>query len=347
MSPYSGGIFLVTIKQIADLCGVSRGTVDRVLNDRGNVKAQTRELVLNMAKQVGYKPNPAGKALAARKHHPVVGIILPSKGNPFFDEVINGLKTAATKYEIYGLKVLWKNMHGYDTNQQCQIMEEMKGKINALIISPIDAPCIIDKINEFVRAGILVITLNTDVNKSNRHCYVGSDYLNGGETAGALLPMIMPSSTNIGVIMGSSKILGHRQRLAGFKKKIEAHTGFNIIGIEENDDDDIISYDKTKALLENAPQTNALFIVAAGVYGACRAVLSLHKEKDITIIAFDTVPTTIEMMRQNIIKAAIYQHPYRQGQRSMQLAFDYLVNGIAPERKMYIMKNEIKIVENL
>ena len=61
---------MVTIKQIADLCGVSRGTVDRVINERGNVKPETKELVLSMAKKLGYKPNPAGKALSARKKNP-------------------------------------------------------------------------------------------------------------------------------------------------------------------------------------------------------------------------------------------------------------------------------------
>ena len=83
---------MVTIKKIADLCGVSRGTVDRVINDRGNVKPETKELVLNMARQLGYKPNPAGKALSARKKHPVVGVLLSSEGNPFFDEVELSLK---------------------------------------------------------------------------------------------------------------------------------------------------------------------------------------------------------------------------------------------------------------
>ena len=57
---------MVTIKQIADLCGVSRGTVDRVLNNRGNVKPEKRELILEMAKKLHYRPNPAGKALAAQ-----------------------------------------------------------------------------------------------------------------------------------------------------------------------------------------------------------------------------------------------------------------------------------------
>ncbi len=338
---------MVTIKQIADLCGVSRGTVDRVVNERGNVKPETKKLVLDMAKKLGYKPNPAGKALSARKHHPVVGILISSEGNPFFDEVIRGIDVAANKYEIYGLKVLWRNMRGYDVASQCKIMDELKSKINALIITPINDTAIAAKINEFVDDGIFVVTLNNDIDSSKRHCYVGSDYVNGGETASALLRMIAPSQSNIGIIMGSSKVLGHKQRLAGFKYNIRKNAQFKIIAIEENDDDDICSYDKTKQMLESHPEINVLFIVAAGVYGACRAVLALNKQDDLTIVAFDTVPTTVEMMKKNVIRAVIYQHPYRQGQRAMQVVFEYLVNGISPEKSEHIMKNEIKILENL
>ena len=338
---------MVTIKQIADLCGVSRGTVDRVINKRGNVKAETQELVLNMAKQLGYKPNPAGKALSARKHNPIVGSILSSEGNPFFDEVIRGIKIAAQKYEIYGLKTQLYTMRGYDVEAQCKLMDELKSKINALIINPINDPKIAQKIDEFIASGIFVVTVNNDIDKSARHCYVGSNYTNGGETAGALLQMIKPDSANIGIIMGSSCVLGHKQRLAGFEAKIAQKKHYKIIDIQENEDDDISSYDKTKFMLEKYPQIDALFIVAAGVYGACRAVISLHRQNDITIIAFDTVPTTVEMMKQHVIEAVIYQHPYRQGQRAMQIVFDYLVNGIKPDKSEHIMKNEIKILENL
>lgn len=238
-------------------------------------------------------------------------------------------------------------MRGYDVSSQYEIMEDLKDKVNALIINPVNDPVIIKEIDEFVDTGIFVVTVNNDVDNSKRQCYVGSDYINGGETAGALLQMIIPSGANIGIIMGSSKVLGHKQRLAGFEKNISKNPKFKIVDIQENDDDDISSYDKTKIMLEKHKEINAVFIVAAGVYGACRAVLSLDKQNDLTIIAFDTVPTTIEMMKKHVIKAVIYQHPYRQGQRAMQIVFEYLVNGISPDKSKHIMKNEIKILENL
>ena len=89
-----------------------------------------------------------------------------------------------------------------------------------MIINPVNDPVIIDEINEFVDAGIFVVTINNDVDNSKRQCYVGSDYTNGGETAGALLQMIIPNGANIGIVMGSSKVLGHKQRLAGFEENI-------------------------------------------------------------------------------------------------------------------------------
>ncbi|MFO7576442.1 MAG: LacI family DNA-binding transcriptional regulator, partial [Pelovirga sp.] len=57
----------VTIKEIAGIAGVSRGTVDRVLNNRGKVNFEVEQRVKEIAKRMNYRPNRAAKALAARK----------------------------------------------------------------------------------------------------------------------------------------------------------------------------------------------------------------------------------------------------------------------------------------
>ena len=55
---------MATIKEIAALAGVSRGTVDRVLNDRGAVNPETAEKIRKIAKELDYKPNRAGLVLS-------------------------------------------------------------------------------------------------------------------------------------------------------------------------------------------------------------------------------------------------------------------------------------------
>lgn len=336
---------MVTIKQIAELCGVSRGTVDRVLNHRGNVKPDKEKLILDMAKKLNYQPNPAGKALTARRKHPVVGVLIASEGVRFFDDVLVSMRKAARQYEAYGLKVIWRSMRGFDTKEQCALIDELRPQIDALIINPVNAPAIVKKLNKLIDEGLFVVTVNNDIESVHRHCYVGSDYMNGGRTAGALLSMIGPKSLSTAVLLGSHAMLGHRQRLEGFLSVLRNHPNFHYLGAQETEDDDMVAYECTRTLLSEHPETNSIFVISAGAYGAARAVLASNRT-DITMIVFDTIPSTIEMMRRRVIQAALYQHPHQQGRKSMQVAFDYLVNGIPPERSRYLMHNEIRILEN-
>lgn len=338
---------MVTIKKIAEICGVSRGTVDRVLNRRGRCKPETAEKIWQVARQLGYQPNPAGKALAARKHHPVVGVILPSEGNAFFDEVIKGLEISASMYAIYGLKMELHRLKGYSVRQQVQKIQEIAEDINALIIAPVNDPKIAKALNALVDRGILVIAVNTDIEDCRYHAYVGTDYYNGGETACALFEALLGKRARLGVVLGSYSVLGHRERLDGFRSRMEKLPDFSIAAIIENEDDEFFSYGRTKEMLAAHPSLDALFIVAGGAYGACRAVAELEEAERPMVIAFDSVPSTVEMMKRGIVRAILYQHPYRQGRRSMDIAFEYLVNGIEPRRRRFILKNEIKLLENL
>lgn len=74
---------MATIREIAELAGVSRGTVDRVLNHRGSVNAATAALVNDIAKKLDYKPNRAGIALAAQRKMVRIGVVLFDTGIRF------------------------------------------------------------------------------------------------------------------------------------------------------------------------------------------------------------------------------------------------------------------------
>ena len=88
----------ITLQQIADLAGVSRGTVDRALNNRGRIKPEVEQRIKKIAKDVGYKPSRAGRALAMAKKNIKIGVILQLAQTPFMKDVLIGLK--AGKNEI-------------------------------------------------------------------------------------------------------------------------------------------------------------------------------------------------------------------------------------------------------
>ena len=64
---------MVTQNQIAEIAGVSRATVERVINNRGDVSAATRKRVLDIIQEMNYRPNRAGKTLAIRQKNLKIG----------------------------------------------------------------------------------------------------------------------------------------------------------------------------------------------------------------------------------------------------------------------------------
>ena len=180
-------IVAVTIKQIADICGVSRGTVDRVINERGKVKPETEKLVRETAARLGYQPNLAGRALAARKRAFTIGVVLTSEGNAFFDDVLKGIARAEKEIADYGARVILKTMRGYSSARQIELISELAEEADAVILNPVNDQHIKKRIDDLTEKGKYVITVNTDIQNSKRLCYIGSHYQKGGETACGML----------------------------------------------------------------------------------------------------------------------------------------------------------------
>ena len=114
----------VTVKQIAELAGVSRGTVDRALNGRGNVRPEIEKKILEIAREMGYTPNRAGKALAYQRKNLSFGIIANADGNEFFDEVMHGAQTAIEEYADFGITLQIAGGRRYDVTQQLEQLGE-------------------------------------------------------------------------------------------------------------------------------------------------------------------------------------------------------------------------------
>ena len=340
-----------TIKEIAELAGVSRGTVDRVLNHRGSVRPEKEKKVREIIKALNYSPNLAGKTLAVKKKQLKFGYILFSStsSNPFFLDVVNGIESRAAELSEYGISVdIRYAVIGNPSLQVTQINELINNGIDGLVITPINHPLVIDRIKRLSDGGFPVVTANSDLPGSGRLAYVGSDYFKSGETAAGLLNMICSGSAKVGVVMGSPLVLCHSERVAGFTHRIgEAYKNIEIIATEINHDDDIQSFVVTKRLLEKHPEIDALFLVAAGVVGACRAVSEHGLEGKIKLVSFDTTIASTELIRSGAISASITQEPFIQGAKPLDILLDYVGFGLKPEEEYFYKVLGIKIKENL
>lgn len=339
---------MATIKEIADLAGVSRGTVDRVLNNRGAVSEKTAQKILEIAQALDYKPNRAGLTLAAQKKKLKLGVVLFSTENPFFEEVCQGVREQAEKLLGYGCTVLIREISFEAGTQLAAIDELLAEDINGLAISPTNDSLVRCRIDSLTAQGIPVVTFNTDIQNSTRLAYVGSDFMHCGETAAGLMRLMIQKPAHVGIITGSDEVLCHTERIAGFERAVaQENIPLKIVFQVRNHDDDFESYEKTLKMLKAHPETDALFFAAGGVYGGCRAVKALKLEKKLLIIAFDAVPTTRVLIAEGMIAATICQHPRLQGSKPLEILFHYLASGELPEQEYLYMPVDIRIRENL
>ena len=97
---------MATMKEIAQLSGVSRGTVDRVLNNRGGVQKDTADRIRQIARETGYIPDEAAQMLSAKKRGMKLDYILFNpKRACFFEDVERGILHAAAEMEDVGTQV--------------------------------------------------------------------------------------------------------------------------------------------------------------------------------------------------------------------------------------------------
>ncbi len=83
----------LTLRDVSEASGVSEMTVSRVLRNKGDVSAATRQRVQDAAKQLGYVPNKIAGSLASSRVN-LVAVIIPSLKNMVFPEVLAGVSEA-------------------------------------------------------------------------------------------------------------------------------------------------------------------------------------------------------------------------------------------------------------
>ena len=339
----------VTMEEIAKAAGVSRGTVDRVLHDRPGVSAKSAHKIKELAAQLDYKPNVAGRILSKKNLRKRIGVITNSENNPFYIPVFQGMQTAIDEVSGFGFEVHRLTAAGFDVERQLmQIDTLVQSGIDALVFTPINSPKIISSINRLSDGGMPIITINSGLN-AKCMTYVGCDYEMSGETAGGLMGMMSAGrKCRVGVITGSDEVEAHFFRVRGFCECIaKEFPNVMVMEVRENNDRDDIAYDYVKEFLTCTEPANAIYLAAAGQAGVIQALEELQMAGKVLTVMYDLTPAVVEGLRNGAVSAAITQDPFQQGYRPIRILYDYFVHGIVPEEKKIYTDVAVKLKYNI
>jgi LacI family transcriptional regulator len=124
----------ITTNDLAKLCGVSRTTVVRALNNTGRINDVTKQLILDTAKEHGYKPDLLARSLAKGKTYTIGMVVLDSK-NRYFAQMISAVSAEAEKLG-YGVNI---NLHNNNPKKEVEKLKRMAAyKLDGIILSSIN-----------------------------------------------------------------------------------------------------------------------------------------------------------------------------------------------------------------
>lgn len=284
---------MVTLKDIAEQCSVSITTVSNILNGKANVSEKTKERVLQVIRETGYKPNYMARGLRAAKTN-TLGIIIDDLTEFSTPQIIDGIMSFCEEnnykailenlrfYSKWGTK--WYQNKGYQTSVQQAIEEFSSIKVDGIIYVAGHARNI-NCIPENLDVPIILAYAFTD-NKD-----ISTVEFDDEKAACDLTKhLIKNGHKRIAVIAGVKDNIHTGRRLEGFKKAMKEN------GLTVKDSDIKFGnwytesgYENAKLLLKDSDYT-AIFcfndLMAAGVYDYLYEK-KLVPGKDISVAGYD------------------------------------------------------------
>lgn len=276
----------VTIKDIARIAGVSTSTVSRALSGSKELSEATRERIVKICNEQGYRVNALARSLI-RSRTNVIGLIVPEVTNPFYAEVSLGIETHARQL---GYNVMLCN-----SQQDTKTTEELFGfltshQVDGIILanSHSDAPRWIQQFAPHLPTVLLGTPASLSGDEVNSVCV---DNLAGGRLAAEyLLSLGHRSIAYLGHRSGS---LTHQLRLRGFMEVL-GKEGLTPTVIENTADSSSIGagYELSRKLFnEGCPHTAIFAATDSLALGAMQAAdeFGISIPDDLSLLGFDNI----------------------------------------------------------
>ena len=331
----------ITINQIAELCGVSRGTVDRALHNKGNVRPAVAEQIKKVAAEYGYTPNRAGMALSRAAHPIRIGVVLHSVQNGFVQVLLEACRREAQQLSVFSTDTIFRLSRSLDPVEQVRMVDDLveNHKIDGLAIMPLNNYLVENRLNDLAEKRKLpIITFNTDLPDSRRLCYVGQDSAAAGRTAAALMRLATGGRGLVSPIVGPSENhSAYTNRLHGFQTELCSQPSDiqYLVTRVANDDDDECTYHATLQLLRTHPDIAGIYAITSGYEGACRALIETGLAGKVHLILHDEIPSNLQYVRDGVIDFVLGQDAEVQGTLPMQLLSDLIHMHRSPEKELY------------
>ena len=309
----------ITIKDIADLAGVSKSTVSRVINGKAknHMKKETKERIEKIIKKLDYKPNKVAQSLSTSKSH-TIGLIISDISNTFYSNLARGVGSIADEND-YTLSIF--NTDEVELREKKYLNSILQRQFDGVIIAPIGKN--IDLLNNVLDNGIPIVFVDRYIKGFNAEAVLSDAYQGAYDAVEYLISM---GHQEIGIILGLKRnILSSKERFQGYRDALmDNNIKFKKEYVMRGDSRAPGGYNACKELLECQKKVSAIFCTNnLTTLGALEAIDNKNLEipKDISIIGFDELPLA-NLLHPRL--SLVAQKPELIGKKSAKLLFERL-----------------------
>jgi len=326
-----------TMDDVARLCGVSKGTVDRVIHNRGDVSEKTKNKVLQVIKEIGYKPNVYASLLSLKKSHKIIAVIPYFQKGEFWELVYNGIMMAETQGKSLNIEIEIIYYNQFDINSfKMACSHTLTLNPNGVLIAPIYKEETINFVNTLGQLDIPVVYIDTRLQNTNYLAYYGMPLYESGYLAAYLLigdqkkcDVVNFNLDREGLPPNDSML----KRYQGFMAYVKDH------GIECNmyeyymmPNDFLHNMRLFDSFFEEHPNVSHILTTNSRAY----MIAEWMEMKNITdkkLLGFDMLKKNLEALKKGYLTTLITEKTYIQVHHAMNTIIDYLIFKKRPLRK--------------
>ncbi len=325
------------IKDIAELSGVSTGTVDRILHHRGKVSEEAQKKVEKVLKEIDYHPNLIARSLALKKHYKFITLIPSYSEGEYWGKVCQGIDQAEQELSSYNVHIERIYFNQYD-----------KSSLDALIPAIEQADCQGVIIATQFEDSVYRLTLKLDekeipyilidafIERTKCIAYYGTHSYDSGYIAGRLLREQIDADESVAVFRivrkGEAQITQVRKREEGFREYLN-ESGFEgrIYSVQVLADEPEENHKVILQFCKDHPEitTGIIFNSKAHLIASQLELIG----KAFKLIGYDTIEPNIKYLKKDLITHLIAQRPEVQGFNCIRAMFKHLV-----------LKDKIKLI---
>jgi len=299
------------LADVARAAGVGIATVDRVLNERGNVTPETARKVIASARRLGLRrslPAPYRRGLR-------LDVILARPETPFFARLNAAfVRIAATLDHT----VIVQRSFVDETRPQ-QVARRIRATNgHAVVIYGQEDPAVIEAIGTVAAAGVPVVAIVSDLPTAPRLAYVGINHYSAGRTAAFFMARLTRRAGPVIGLCHGFAYRAHADRIAGFRDGLGQHNPDLALGdILQGRDEQALSERLVAEALRRFPDAVGLYNAGGANRAVERALVAGSLARRLVFIGHELTVHTARMLADGVMTLAIDQNPEEQARRAI------------------------------